>query len=134
MATSVIEKSLASNVNSLTNKLINFSSTDDIVVDKSFGNDQKTVYKIGQMVFADLRTYNQSQATAVSASDTLFTLPAGFRPNNATLRVFGAVSKSPTLSTMEMIPCVISPNGRVGVLFSGSFYQFWLLASFVATA
>lgn len=97
-------------------------------VNKDLGNSLATVFKEGNVVCVDLRTYNVSTPQQCNATEPIFTLPEGFRPRNT----ISMPASCPTGSFSNVINaiCSITPEGLVRVSGSGSYYQVWVIGSF----
>ena len=97
-------------------------------VNKDFGSSVVHVYKEGNVVYVDIRTYNASTSQQCSATEAIFTLPEGFRPRNT----ISMPASCPTGSFSNAINaiCNITPEGHVRVSGSGSYYQVWVIGAF----
>ena len=100
-----------------------------VTVNKSFGTDQATAWKVGNLVTVSLRTYNASSAIDVTSSTTLFTLPIGSRPPS-TAYLIGSVVRGSDFSLQEPALFTITPSGVITATYAGSFRQIWICGSF----
>lgn len=94
-----------------------------------FGTSSISVFKIGNTVSFDFRTYDASNIHNVTPSTVLFTLPEGYRPNR-TLHFTGIGNKTADLTEFAPVFFTISTNGNLTCTYNGNFYQLWIAGNF----
>ncbi len=107
-------------------------SSTTATVNKNLGTvGYNEVYRNGNVVYVNLRTYNTSIKNQINVTDAIFTLPEGFRPPSAVNVIASAVPNATQFTNDFTAVGEIRSDGTCHVVVSAQYYQVWITGCFV---